>query len=180
MEKRIAIIAAVSANGVYGVDGGIPWRSKIDMEFFKEMTTGHTVVMGRKTWESLPDRFRPLPNRENFVITRQPGFPFLGAKAVTSIEEAIDKATSEKVFFIGGAVVWFSAMEYAHDVYVTVIDKEYVAESAGVSLVASDLLFLSERWPAFVLGSEPTIRTENIGGVDTQLTFNHWVQPMRA
>ena len=66
----VALVAAIARNGVIGRDGAIPWRIPEDVAHFKELTTGHAVVMGRRTWDSLPDRFRPLPDRRNVVVTR--------------------------------------------------------------------------------------------------------------
>ncbi len=66
----VALVAAVARDGVIGRDGAIPWRIPEDVAHFKELTTGHAVVMGRRTWDSLPDRFRPLPDRRNVVVTR--------------------------------------------------------------------------------------------------------------
>ena len=71
---NVALVAAVARNGVIGRDGGLPWRLPEDMAHFREVTIGHPVVMGRRTWESLPDRFRPLPERRNVVVTRNPAW----------------------------------------------------------------------------------------------------------
>jgi dihydrofolate reductase len=90
-KASLTLIAAVARNGVIGVDNRLPWRLPADLKRFKESTLGHTVIMGRKTWESLPASFRPLPGRTNIVVSRNPsaiGLPE-GTVGVTSIDEAV-------------------------------------------------------------------------------------------
>ena len=96
----VALIWAQSASGVIGRDGGIPWRVPEDMARFKELTMGHTVVMGRRTWESLPPRFRPLPGRRNVVVTRDADYRADGADVVTTIDEAV---RDPRTWVIGGS-----------------------------------------------------------------------------
>jgi dihydrofolate reductase len=83
---KLAIVAAVAHGGVIGRGNRIPWRLPEDLAHFRELTTGHPVVMGRRTWESLPDRFRPLPDRRNVVVTRNPDWTAEGAERVGSLE----------------------------------------------------------------------------------------------
>lgn len=128
MEK--IIIAAVAENGVIGKDGEIPWHIPEDLEHFKEKTTGNTVVMGRKTFQSLPDSFKPLPDRENIVLTRSDFEPkYESVKIANSLEEAWEKAENEKVFIIGGAGVYKQVMQEADRMILTEILEEYKGDT---------------------------------------------------
>ncbi len=121
----ITLIAAVTRGGVIGRDGGIPWRLPEDMERFRSLTMGHPVVMGRHTWESLPDQFRPLPGRGNVVVTRNPDWSAQGADRAGSIEEAFDLLESEsQVFVIGGGEVYAAALPFADELVLTEIDAD--------------------------------------------------------
>jgi dihydrofolate reductase len=122
---RVALVAAVARGGVIGRDGTIPWRLPEDVAFFKELTTGHPVVMGRRTWESIPDRFRPLPGRRNIVVTRNHSWAAEGAERAGSVEEALALAEgAERVFVIGGAEVYAAALPYADELVLTEIDLD--------------------------------------------------------
>lgn len=103
----IVIVAAVAKNGVIGKDNALPWRLPEDMAHFKALTTGHAVLMGRKTWESLPAKFRPLPNRRNYVLTRDPDYVAPGATVLHSLDEAMQLGAAETALFvIGGAELY--------------------------------------------------------------------------
>lgn len=122
---KLTIVAAVARNGVIGRDGSIPWRLPEDMAHFRELTTGHPVVMGRRTWESLPGRFRPLPGRRNVVVTRNAGWTAAGAERAGSLDEAlalVDDAA--EVFVIGGAVLYASALPLADELQLTEIERD--------------------------------------------------------
>ena len=108
-EQRVVLVAAVADNGVIGCDGGIPWRIPEDMKHFREVTTGHPVVMGRLTFESLR---RPLPDRTNIVVTRTPGWSADGVTVVGSLEEglAVAREAGGDVMVIGGAQIYEAAM----------------------------------------------------------------------
>jgi dihydrofolate reductase len=122
---KISLVAAVARNGVIGRDGTVPWRLAEDMQRFRELTTGHPVVMGRRTWESLPDRFRPLPGRRNVVVTRTAEWRGEGAERAGSLEEAIDLVEgAERVFVIGGAELYASALPLADELVLTEIDAD--------------------------------------------------------
>ena len=82
MSDGLTLIAALARNGVIGNNNALPWHLPEDLKHFKELTTGHAVIMGRKTWESLPARFRPLPGRQNIVVTRDPAYEAPGATVV--------------------------------------------------------------------------------------------------
>ena len=121
----VTLIAAVSRGGVIGRDGGIPWRLPEDMQRFRSLTMGHPVVMGRHTWESLPDQFRPLPGRGNVVVTRNPDWSAQGADRAGSIEEAFDLFEAEsQVFVIGGGEVYAAALPSADELVLTEIDAD--------------------------------------------------------
>jgi dihydrofolate reductase len=121
----VALVAAVARGGVIGRDGGIPWRLPEDMVRFRELTMGHPVVMGRRTWESLPDQFRPLPGRGNVVVTRNPDWSAQGADRAASMEDALRLLESEpEVFVIGGGEIYAAALPYAHELHLTEIDAE--------------------------------------------------------
>lgn len=122
---RVSLVAAVARGGVIGRDGGIPWRLPEDVERFKSLTTGHPVVMGRRTWDSLPNRFRPLPRRRNVVVTRNVGWRADGAERAGSVEEALALlADEEQVFVIGGAEVYRAALPHADELALTEIDLD--------------------------------------------------------
>jgi dihydrofolate reductase len=121
----VSLVAAVARGGVIGRDGGIPWRIAEDMARFRDLTTGHPVVMGRKTWESLPDQFRPLPGRGNVVVTRNPDWSAQGADRAASIADAFALVESEpRVFVIGGGEVYAAALPFADELLLTEIDAE--------------------------------------------------------
>lgn len=109
---RVVLVAAVADNGVIGRDGDIPWRIPEDMRHFREVTTGHAVVMGRVTFESIG---RPLPHRANIVVTRDAGWSAEGVTVAGSVEEALAKAAGSggDVMVIGGAQVYAAAMPVA-------------------------------------------------------------------
>jgi dihydrofolate reductase len=121
----VALLAAVARAGVIGRDGGIPWRLPEDMVRFRELTTGHPVVMGRKTWESLLDGFRPLPGRGNIVVTRNPDWSAQGADRAGSVEDALELVESEpRVFVIGGGEIYAAALPHADELLLTEIDAD--------------------------------------------------------
>ena len=114
----VGLIWAQSTSGVIGRDGAIPWHLPEDLARFKTLTMGHTVVMGRRTWDSLPTRFRPLPGRRNIVMTRNRGFEAPGAEVVGSIDDAIDDQT----WVIGGSEIYHLALPAATRCEVTEVD----------------------------------------------------------
>lgn len=120
---EIVIIVAVAKNRVIGRDNQLIWNIPEDMAHFRELTAGHTVLMGRKTWESLPPRFRPLPGRRNIVISRQPDYAAPGAKLANSLENGLALATAdETVFIIGGADIYRQALPLADRLEITEVE----------------------------------------------------------
>jgi dihydrofolate reductase len=119
----IAIVVAHSSNRVIGRDGGLPWRLPSDLRRFRELTRGGTVVMGRRTFESLPDSFRPLPERRNLVLSGDPGYRPPGVEVFASLDAALD-ACARDCFVIGGAVTYRDALPRCERLYATEIDAE--------------------------------------------------------
>jgi dihydrofolate reductase len=116
----VALIVAVAENGVIGRDGTLPWRIPEDMKWFRARTEGRPLIMGRKTWESLPKR--PLPGRTNIVVTRNADYRADGAVVVRSLDAAIDVAIGEEpeeIMVIGGAELYRAALPRADRVYLT-------------------------------------------------------------
>jgi dihydrofolate reductase len=122
---RLSLIAAVARDGVIGRDNAIPWQLPEDARHFRTVTMGHPVVMGRRTWDSLPDRFRPLPGRRNVVVTRNPDWLGDGAERAGSLEEALALLVEEpQVYVVGGAELYAQALPLANELVVTEIDAE--------------------------------------------------------
>lgn len=127
----ISLIAAISKTRVLGNSKGqtasdqIPWKIPTDMQFFRQKTTGHVVIMGRTTYQSMG---KPLPNRTNLVVTRDPDFQAIGVTVCHSIEEAIQEASEieqEEIFVIGGGQVYQAALPLADTLYLTIVEGEY-------------------------------------------------------
>jgi dihydrofolate reductase len=119
---KVSLVAAVAENNVIGRKNDLPWRLPDDMKFFMETTKGHYVVMGRKNYESLPARFKPLPDRTNVVVTRQRDFDAPGCIIVNSMEAAIGKARlggETELMIIGGSDIYRLALPYADRLYMT-------------------------------------------------------------
>lgn len=123
----ISLIAARAANGVIGADNRLPWHLPDDMKFFMQTTSGHAVIMGRKNYLSIPEKFKPLPNRLNIVLTRNPQLIAPGCTVVQNPEDALQAAASygqEEVFIIGGAEIYQLFISQAHRLYLTEIHAE--------------------------------------------------------
>ncbi|MGI9823417.1 dihydrofolate reductase [Agromyces sp. Marseille-Q5079] len=117
---RIGLIWAEAEGGVIGRDGGMPWHVPEDLAHFKEVTLGAPVIMGRKTWDSLNPRFRPLPGRRNIVVTRQRAWRADGAEVASSVESALDLAHGvDRVWVIGGAELFAAVIGIADRLEVT-------------------------------------------------------------
>ncbi|MCH5240103.1 MAG: dihydrofolate reductase [Muribaculaceae bacterium] len=117
---RIGIIVAIGRDGAIGRNGNLIWRIPADLKRFKEITLGHPIIMGRKTWESLPKR--PLPGRRNIILSKNPQFMAEGAEIVSSIEQALEITKDETPFVIGGASIYETFLPFADGLYLTVVE----------------------------------------------------------
>lgn len=134
---EIALIYARAANGVIGKDGAMPWHLPEDLAHFKQLTQGHPVIMGRKTWDSLPPRFRPLPGRANIVVTRQKGWSDHGAQSAHSLHDALqiaEQSGAPAAWIIGGAQIYAQALPLATRVEVTEIARNYEGDAHAPAL----------------------------------------------
>jgi dihydrofolate reductase len=124
----ITLILAMADNGVIGNNGAIPWRISDDLKRFKQLTIGKPVVMGRKTWDSLPKK--PLPERINIVVTRQPGWKAEGTIAASSFDDAVAKtAQAAEVMVIGGAEIYRAALAKAQRIELTEVHRPFVGDA---------------------------------------------------
>lgn len=122
---RIGLVWAEARGGVIGRDGGMPWHVPEDLAHFRELTTGHPVIMGRRTWESFPKRFRPLPDRRNIVVTTDAAWAADGAERASSLDDALALAGgAPEVWVIGGSRLFAEAIERASVLEVTELDLE--------------------------------------------------------
>lgn len=160
---KVSLVAAVARGGVIGRGGTIPWRIPEDLARFRALTIGHPVVMGRRTWDSLPDRFRPLPERRNVVVTRNPHWQAEGAEHAASVDDALLLlAGSERVSVIGGAEIYAAALSRADELVLTEIDLA----------VAGDVVFPDWDRDAFVeVAREPDVSEDG-----TALAFVTYVR----
>lgn len=128
----LSLIAAVARNGAIGLGNALLWHEAADQRHFRQTTQGHAVVMGRKTWESLPERFRPLPGRRNVVLSRQPAWQAPGAEVLTALDAALHLlggAGAARVFVIGGAELYAQALPLADELVLTEIDADLHGDS---------------------------------------------------
>ncbi len=140
---RIGLVWAEAANGTIGNNGVLPWHLPEDLAHFKDVTIGSPVVMGRKTWDSLPERFRPLPGRRNIVVTRQSDWNADGVDVTDSIASALYIAgeglpDGDLVWVIGGAEVFSAVIDTAHRLEVTTIRESIEGDAVAPAI--------TERW----------------------------------
>jgi dihydrofolate reductase len=125
-QPTLALIAALDRRGAIGSQGGLLWRESEDQKHFRRVTMGCPVIMGRKTWDSLPERFRPLPGRRNIVVTRNAQWQGNGAERAASLEDALQSVTdAAKVFVIGGGELYALALPRADELVFTEIDAAF-------------------------------------------------------
>ena len=159
MGTRINLILARAANGVIGLNGHMPWHLPEDLAHFKKQTAGAPVIMGRKTWDSLPARFRPLPGRRNIVITRQPDWQGAGAEKVSSLQQALSLCEQDRApeaWVIGGAQIYAEA--------------EPLARRAVITEIARD--FEGDAWaPTFGAGWHETAREPHVAASGVPFSF---------
>lgn len=122
----ISLIVATAENRVIGIHNKMPWHMPADLAYFKKITTGHFVVMGRKTFESIG---KPLPNRTNIILTRDETFKAEGCQVLHSIDDALELAKTERLFVIGGAEIYRQFLPYADKVYVTYIHQSFEGDT---------------------------------------------------
>lgn len=126
----ISLIAAVSSNNVIGHANNLPWHIPEDLEYFKRLTKGKIVLMGRRTWESIPEKFRPLPKRKNIVITRQLNYPTpAGVEVWANIDEALAAHANEKIMVIGGGEIYGQTIDRADTLYITRIRRDFAGDT---------------------------------------------------
>ncbi len=149
------MIWAEARGGAIGREGQMPWHLPEDLAHFKRSTLGDPVVMGRRTWESLPERFRPLPGRENIVVTRDAGYEAAGATIASSLDEALAGLGEQRAWIMGGGELYRAAMPRATELLVTRIDLD----------VADADTFAPEIGPEWELrdGGEPLVTANGIG-----------------
>lgn len=155
--------------GAIGYEGTMPWHLAEDMRYFKEITVSHPVIMGRRTWESIGPRFRPLPNRDNIVVSRNPDYRAPGATVVPSLEDALDLARQEaipddgldrsEIWVIGGAQLFREAVAEANKVYVTLLDASVDADT-----YAPDIEALAETGAWTVTDESPWMKPAKADG----------------
>lgn len=122
---KISMIAAMSTNRVIGINNDLPWSLPDDMRYFMKVTKNHVVIMGRKNYESLPPKFRPLPNRTNLVVSRKENFEAPGCIVFQDIKDAVDYARGqqeEELFIIGGGQIYNLGLDLSDGIYLTEID----------------------------------------------------------
>jgi len=123
----LAIVAAVAANAVIGDGNRLPWRLPADLKRFRALTSGHAVIMGRRTWESIG---RALPDRQNIVVTHQAAFAAMGAEIASSLDDAIARVRLPgPAFCIGGGELYRAALPRADALYLTEIDRDYAGDA---------------------------------------------------
>ena len=144
----ISLIAALARNRAIGKDNALLWHLPEDMRHFRATTRGKPVIMGRKTWESLPDAFRPLPGRRNIVVSRDPAYQAAGATLAASLEDAMRQAEAtgaDEVFVIGGAQLYRRALPFANRLYLTEVDADADADAYFPEFAGADWLEVSRQ-----------------------------------
>jgi dihydrofolate reductase len=132
---KLHLIYARARNGVIGANNSLPWHLPEDLAHFKRTTLGQPVIMGRKTWESLPPKFRPLPGRLNIVVTRQPDWHAEGAVPAHSIEDAMRQCPeASDAWVIGGAEIYAQAAPWASSAVVTEIEQDFEGDAFAPEL----------------------------------------------
>ncbi len=163
---RINLIYARAANGVIGKDGMMPWHLPEDLAHFKQLTHGCPVIMGRKTWDSLPPRFRPLPGRTNIVITRNASWQADGAQRVASLDEGLAQAgNAPEIWVIGGAQIYAQAEPLASRAEVTEIAQDFEGDAYAPTL--------GPDWVA-------DAREELVSATGLALSFVRYLRPVPA
>ena len=146
MKKHIVLITAMTMNRVIGKEGALPWCIPEELAWFKARTLGHTVIMGRKTWESLPEKSRPLPTRWNIVVTSQPDYQADGAIVARSLTHALDMAQpGTSVFVIGGASLYEQALPMADAVLISLVHQLVEGDTYFPKLEEGEWFYIGKR-----------------------------------
>jgi len=124
---KVSLIAAMAKNRAIGVDNDLPWRLPADQRYFKAKTMGHTLIMGRRTFESIGER--PLPGRKTIVVSRRQDYAPPGVEVVRSLDEALARAEGEEVFVAGGEEIFREALPRAHRLYLTRIERDFPGDT---------------------------------------------------
>lgn len=152
----VGLIWAQSQGGVIGAGGSMPWHVPEDLAHFKAVTVGATVIMGRKTWDSLPPRFRPLPGRRNIVVTRNVDWAAPGAEPAASVDQALDLAgDGARVWVIGGAQIFAEALDRADLAEITIIADRFDGDTFAPRLDGG--------WVAEAMAYDPAWLTSSTG-----------------
>lgn len=139
---RLSIIVAMARNRVIGRDGDLPWHLSADLKRFRKLTTGHAILMGRKTYDSIG---RPLPERRSIVITRNAGYHPEGVKIASSVESALSLVRDDaEAFIIGGATIYEQALPLADRLYVTLVEAEVDGDTSFPEIDAAQWQLVSE------------------------------------
>lgn len=142
-KREVIMIVAMSKDNSIGKNGEIPWHLPEDLQHFKKLTMGHPVIMGRKTWESLP--FKPLKGRRNMVVSRNPEYEAPGAEIFTSVEEAIAACVSDEApFIIGGEQIYKIAMPFATRLIITEVDVKITDADAFFPVIEEGMWQLTD------------------------------------
>lgn len=127
MSAGLSLIVAHDLDGVIGRDGDLPWRLPNDLQHFKKLTLGNTVLMGRRTWDSLPKK--PLPGRDNWVLSRDASFAAEGARGFTSLQQALLEPCTGERFVIGGAELYRQALPLVQRLYLTLVQARVTGDT---------------------------------------------------
>jgi dihydrofolate reductase len=147
MTARVGLIWAQAEGGVIGREGAMPWHVPEDMAHFAAVTAGHPVIMGRKTWDSLPEKFRPLPGRRNIVITRQSEWQAEGAERAGSLDDALARLDG-RVWVMGGAQIYREALDAADLLEVTELDLTTTGDAFAPDWRSAEAAWAVESDPA--------------------------------
>ncbi len=148
-KPNLSIIVAIAQNGAIGKNNDLLWHLGSDLKRFKKLTTGHPVVMGRRTWDSLPKK--PLPGRQNIVMTNNPDFKAEGAEVVHSINDLFKllKDCSDEVFVMGGAAIYQALLPFTHRLYITRVYRDYEADVYFPTIDMSEFTLVNLSDPMF-------------------------------
>ena len=180
------LIGAISKNGIYGFGrkshGQIPWKSTIDMGFFRDQTTGNEVAMSSGMWEALPEKYCPLSNRGNIIITRQADYPLeekyrdAGVCIAKSAEEAKEIAKGKKLYFAGGPDLWYGAVHSVDVLLINVIGID-VEEPPGVEVVKfPHLMDPTKLWSEFIIDDRHTEKEKKNDGTTFPIEFRRYIR----